>query len=257
MATIASESGHWYDKTGTPQYQIVGKNGKTRNTTLRDAKEFGYVPSVTTITKLMAAPGLTNWIIDQNVDAALTLPRNEGESLDDFRVRVKQDAKEQGQKAMALGTEIHGSLEKFYKSDKSFNPDHVSYVNAVQKALLDAYGIRNWEAESSFASKLGYGGKIDLFCPGIMLDFKTSAFSEPSKKEGFDEQLMQLSAYAHGVEENNLDLPTFDIGVNVFISTTVPGLVKIWEWDKQDMKRGWEMFDCLRRLWQLQKGYIP
>jgi hypothetical protein len=35
----ASESNHWYTRDGIPQYTIVGKNGKERNTTLRDARE--------------------------------------------------------------------------------------------------------------------------------------------------------------------------------------------------------------------------
>ena len=44
-----SESGHWYTQEGEPMYTIIGANGKERNTTLRDAKNLGLVPSVTTI----------------------------------------------------------------------------------------------------------------------------------------------------------------------------------------------------------------
>ena len=40
----ASESGHWYHRaTGKPMYQIVGKNGKVRNTNLKDAKASGDI----------------------------------------------------------------------------------------------------------------------------------------------------------------------------------------------------------------------
>jgi hypothetical protein len=35
----SKESGHWYCAvTGQPRYTTIGKNGKERNTTLRDAK---------------------------------------------------------------------------------------------------------------------------------------------------------------------------------------------------------------------------
>ena len=34
----AAESTHWYTKGGTPAYMILGKNGKLRPTTLRDAR---------------------------------------------------------------------------------------------------------------------------------------------------------------------------------------------------------------------------
>ena len=49
-----SESGHWYTQEGEPMYTIVGANGKERNTTLRDAKKEGFVPSVTTIIGIAA-----------------------------------------------------------------------------------------------------------------------------------------------------------------------------------------------------------
>ena len=52
---------HWYDKDGSPRYEIEGKNG-LRPTTLRDARKHGWVPSVSTIWKdVVAAPGLVRW----------------------------------------------------------------------------------------------------------------------------------------------------------------------------------------------------
>ena len=56
-----SEAGHWYDHDGNPMYTIIGANGKERNTTLRDAKKEGFVPSVTTIIGIAAKPSLENW----------------------------------------------------------------------------------------------------------------------------------------------------------------------------------------------------
>ena len=41
---------HWYDKEGNPQYEIEGKTGM-RNTTLRDARKYEWVPSVSTVWK--------------------------------------------------------------------------------------------------------------------------------------------------------------------------------------------------------------
>ncbi len=38
---------HWYDTDGNPHYEIEGKTG-IRNTTLRDARKHGWVPSVST-----------------------------------------------------------------------------------------------------------------------------------------------------------------------------------------------------------------
>jgi len=62
---MISESTHWYDQNGDPAYTIIGKNGKERNVTLRDARELNLVPSVTTIIGVAAKPSLENWKIDQ------------------------------------------------------------------------------------------------------------------------------------------------------------------------------------------------
>ncbi len=77
---ITSESGHWYTIDGKPKYTIVGKNGKERNTTLRDARKLNLVPSVTTILDVAAKPGLVNWQVNQGIQAALTLPRKVDET---------------------------------------------------------------------------------------------------------------------------------------------------------------------------------
>ena len=68
---FTSESGHWYDQDGEPKYTIIGANGKERNTTLRDAKREGFVPSVTTIIGMIAKPSLENWKIDQALKLSL------------------------------------------------------------------------------------------------------------------------------------------------------------------------------------------
>ena len=90
---------------------------------------------------------------------ALTLPRIEGESLDDFKTRILLDSKDQGQKAAQLGTAIHASLDKAY-SGKEYDPDHAEYVKAVQEAIFLRYGDQDWMAEKSFTHPLGFGGKI-------------------------------------------------------------------------------------------------
>ena len=94
-----SEAGHWYDSKGAPTYTIVGLNRVERNTTLRDARKHGYVPSVTTIIGMAAKPSLENWKINQALNSAITLKQNPGETLEQFTHRCKRDSKEIGRKA--------------------------------------------------------------------------------------------------------------------------------------------------------------
>ena len=81
---FTSESGHWYTQDGEPMYTIVGANGVERNTTLRDAKSLGLVPSVTTIIGMIAKPFLENWKIDQALKSAIALEKDADESDEDF-----------------------------------------------------------------------------------------------------------------------------------------------------------------------------
>ncbi len=106
-----AESTHWYDQAGKPAYTVIGKNGKERAATLRDARELKLYPSVTTIMGMAAKPALENWKIDQALMSALTLPRLADESLDAFMARAKQDAKDQSIRAAERGTEIHAQVE--------------------------------------------------------------------------------------------------------------------------------------------------
>ena len=250
----ASESGHWYAKDGTPAYEVQAKDGTMRGTTLRDARKLGLFPSVTTVLQVLAKPGLEQWKLQNTILAAMTLPRIEGESLDDFAARVIIDSKAQAQQAAQLGTDIHASLDKAY-SGLPYAQEHDVYVKAVQEAIFLKYGAKPWIAEKSFSNPLGYGGKVDLACPDVVIDFKTSSFDQEKvdKKQvgGYDEHLMQLAAYSVGLGFTNAKL------ANVYVSTSVPGLVYIKEYDKEDSINGYGMFSLALKLWQISKRYVP
>lgn len=249
---IATESGHWYALDGSPRYTIIGKNGKERGTTIRDAREHNLLPSVTTITKCAAAPGLVNWMVDQAILSALTLPRMAGESEADWLVRVKRDSKETARKAADKGSQIHGAIEKHFMGvppDEEMFP----HVMAVQKALRETFGELDWSAERSFAHPIGFGGKCDLHSKGsrIVVDFKGKDFTDPADCKQYDEHLMQGAAYLQG----------FDLMpgrfANVFISRNQPGLVAVVEASAEDIQRGWRMFRALLNYWQEQNRYAP
>lgn len=244
-----AESTHWYSADGSPCYTVIGKNGKERNTTLRDARQYNYVPSVTTIIGVGAKPGLENWKIDQALLSALTLPREEGESLDGFMARAKQDAKEQAIKAAERGTEIHADIEKGFTD----GIETVAYL-AVRYALDSLFPGETWIAEDSFAHPDGFGGKIDLYSEsGIVVDFKTKdglAGADP-KRLVYDEHGMQLSAYACGL---NIDNPE---RVSVFVDRANPTVVISHVWEKESHERHLAMFSHLLSYWQHMKNYKP
>jgi len=248
--TRASESTHWYNRiTGEPTYYVKGKNGNMRNTTLRDARTMNLVPSVSGIIKVASSPGLEAWKLQQMLLACLTLPRLENEPEDSFIERVIHDSKETGRKAAERGTSIHASVECWMEGNE--NVGYPNHAKAVQKALNEYFGERPWESETSFA-KDGFGGKcdlIDFLDNGIVGDVKTKEFTDPEKVVAYDEHLMQLSAYRHG-----FNLPKARC-VNIFVSVQEPVIVKIHEWRQEELDKGWAMFQCLLRYWQLKNNY--
>ena len=251
LVVRAAESLHWYNLDGSPQYTVTAKDGSQRSTTLRDARKMNLVPSVTTIMSCAAKPGLEAWKLNQMLLAALTLPRAPDEPEDAYVKRIVADSKEQAKQAAERGTAVHTALESWYEG--VMHAEYVEHQMAVAEEVKNVFGDLNWATEKSFAHKFGFGGKVDLHSKdgqGVVLDFKTKEFTTETmdKVEGYDEHVMQLAAYRVG-----LKVPQARCA-NVFVSVTEPGLVKIVEWDAEEIERGWAMFDALRQYWYAKSG---
>lgn len=252
---VKSESGagHWYDAEGNPAYTIIGKNGKERNTTLRDARTLNLYPSVTTIISVAARPGLERWKQEQLLLASLTLPRYDGETETDWIARVVQDGRSVGKEAAKRGTDIHNVLESYFSLD--FLPEWPSYVHHVQEELDKLFGAQLWVPEKSFAeTTMRFGGKVDLYCkedivkgfPGIVVDFKTT--TKPlDKLDVVSDHEMQLAAYRQG-----LGLYEGRCAI-CYINSETNG-VKVIEIDNETLEKAWKSFTHLLSYYQIQNN---
>jgi len=230
-----SESGHWYLPNGSPAYRIVGKNGKERNSTVKDAREHGLLPSVTTIIGCASKPALDVWKQQQAILSALTLPRLEGESEEDWLSRVVADSKETAKQAAERGTQIHGVIEAFYEG--IYIPELPPYVRAVESAINEHFGSQLWISEKSFAYG-GFGGKCDLVAKsGFVVDFKTTE-KDLDKLDYFFDHQMQLSAYRMGFE-----MPKARCAI-VYVNA-LQNKAKLVEIPEDDLRIGWECFTHL------------
>lgn len=252
----ASESGHWYDRDGTPRYEVPTADGKgKRAATLKDARKNGWYPGVTTIVRCAAAPGLERWKIDQAILASLTLPRVDGESSDALLARIRQDADEQARKARERGTEVHAAIQGHFEGTPP-SEEFLPYVHGIVRVIEANYGRREWIAELPVAHSLGFGTKADLHCRGelpIILDFKGAEFDPAGMAElaTYDEHHIQL-----GATREALRMPEARCGI-VFYSRNVPGLARVIEVDEEDLVRGWDMFRGLHNYWKASKRYYP
>lgn len=248
----AKESGHWYAQDGSPRYSIMAKNGNERTVTLRDARKENLVPSVTSVLSILDKPGLNRWKENQVLMSALTLPKIEGESLDEFSVRVKEDSRKQSEQARDKGTFIHGQVEKYFKNtscDPEYQPLCTLVDYEISEAFKEPYAFNT---ERSFSHKDGYGGKTDLFSTdfdGIVIDFKTTEFTADNLPPGWPEQCWQLAAYRHG-----LNMPEAR-AANVYISTSVENLVHVRKWSNDELNSGLEVFLAALELWKRIKKY--
>jgi hypothetical protein len=104
--------GHKYGLTRdglvVPAHEVVGKNGKVRNCTIREIRNCSYdnpvtavngenrvevvriVPSVTTIFQIMDKPGLSKWKNQQVIAAVESTPRFVDESDDAYYERIME-----------------------------------------------------------------------------------------------------------------------------------------------------------------------
>jgi len=245
-------SEHWYcAKTGAPRYTTTGKNGKERNTTLRDAKANPgtLVPSVSTINSQLSKSGLNTWFQTEAIKAAAENPRGLQEEEKDYISRILELSKRKSQDAMARGTLIHDFIESFYNQD--YLPDMPAYVRVVDDAITAHFGTQLWIPEQSLVNQEGYGGKCDLYCKprhdftGVVIDFKTTEKS-PGDLTPYTEHITQLAAYREVLAPSARC-------ANVYINGET-NEVAIYEHSEQDLKDGYEMFLALLKIYKLKTG---
>lgn len=236
-------SGHWYKKDGSPcHYQPDGSN-----TTLRHARKQDLVPSVTGILDIVDKPGLTNYLINQHLEAAW-----ESDWSSDYlgwSKAVREQASQHATTARDKGTAIHHALDCYYgDTTEDIDPDLNKYVAAVSQAVNDVYGLDAGQlvSEKTFSTEY-YGGAVDLSHPTLVADFKYKTDGWDLKKDGtpkkiwYDNHVGQISAYKRG-----LGLPEA-VCANIFIGPKAEVYIK--EWTPEEVEEGFEYFQACYRLW--------
>lgn len=248
---LPESSSHWYFRDGSPCYELPMKTrpGEMRSPTVRDARELGLVPSVTGIGSMLHKPGLQAWIVTQYVLSALTLPRFDGESQDDFASRVVKDARVESNRAADFGTRVHELAELYLLNELPETVDTVelSFLTGFMQWCKD-HKVEPIGTEVCFASD-DYGGRVDFIGyvdeEFLVVDWKTQKTVPGRGVNFYNEWAPQLAAYRYGVEEEKAGI------MSVVISSTEPGRVesKLWEGDW-----AWECFEALKSLYYSPLG---
>jgi len=251
--------GHWYTKDRESMYEIAGKDGTMRDTTLRDARKLNLFPSVTTIIGQLDKPGLNAWLQGEVCKATLANPIEKGELLKDWILRIKKISKEVGESKAKIGTDIHDAIESIWRNDSasiiSSSGEYTEIAARTVEAIINHCNTDEFEPEQVVIGS-GYGGKVDLHNEDFVIDYKTKDITDEEwdkiiagkpKKMAYASECMQLSAYRAALPPGATRL------LNVFVDRTVAGRVYIYE----HTENMYSQFQCLVGYWQMDKKYIP
>lgn len=258
---MPSEGSHFYMPDSSPLYEVPNKSkpGEYRKATIRDAKAAGAVPSVTTILGVLDKPALTAWKINNAVLSALTLPRNDGESDDDFARRVVEDADSPSRDAADLGTAVHHAIESWIANREAVDA-MAPYINPVDKWMRDnAITPVDWES-ICINEELRYGCRVDCIATSDgrpwVIDWKSQK-SKNGKLTSYDDHCAQLIANATAA------ITPFELAnavlCNVYISTTDRdndgnAYILVHVWDSETIVKQWEIFKHCRAIYRIKNG---
>lgn len=259
---------HWYTITGLPKHTQKTKPGakkSERPTNITDAREQNLFPSVSTITKILAVPGLERWAQEQVAIACFSNPPHPGEEQDGYVKAMVEKSKEGLDQAASTGTVIHAALEAAMRGTKgdvaTVKIDHMEYhidefVVPVLN-LIEEHAFRVISAETVLVNSTeGYAGTTDLIVetkdgkPGI-IDFKSKRTKRNTPIIPSETHAMQIAAYSMAAHSK------LGFGANIYISTTEPGRVEMVEYDFEKLNEDWKAFLNLRNLWIWKNGYDP
>lgn len=253
------DTGHFYKPTGEPAHE----GG------LVSARENGYYPSVTTISKILNKEGINQYRVNQIIDAATKLKKHRNETTADYIQRLITHANEDQERAIELGNIFHSSFQTYFET-RDF-PLH-RIPKELRKSALDAleliqeYDIHG-RSEVSFANHdLGVGGQIDLagsWAHGepIILDFKTQNTKKTLKSgkpqfNAYPEWAMQLAAYRYAASKIEGMPEWVEAKCVSFIISTNPDnqgvKVKVWDevhYRNMNLTRAFNQFTLMTQLY--------
>jgi hypothetical protein len=189
---------------------------------------------------IMAAPALETWKVKQGILAALNLDASQYVTRDAFVADALAKSKEEGLAKAAIGTEIHASLESYYKGLRVGSNEDIVYK--VSSAIDDFCGPQKWVAEKEFFNSIQgyrYGGTCDLSSEEWVIDFKTKE-ELPAKSAIWDNHRIQLALYRKAIN------PTARCAI---CYVDYDGNTDIVELTDKDIDRGLIMGEACLRLW--------
>jgi hypothetical protein len=225
----------------------------------------GPWPGVTSITRVLDAPALTNWKLGEVARSAI----ENAERLIEDRNTGKVDAAVKylttlSTSAMNRGSRIHGNIESILRREP-FTPDPrdvdaVAGARAWLNQQATEHALRPLEVEAYLIHEtLGYGGTLDLIAELDgeiwLLDWKTGKSVAWPDGRVYSDHRLQLAAYANAefiarpVDGHRYELPAV---TRFGIVHVTDGGTRLYE--AMVTERDWIAFRACLNLWDWQKN---
>lgn len=254
--------GHWYDEDAKPRHTMPTASGKgERNTTLRDARKYQLIPSVTTLLGLFAKPGLERWKQDQILQIAFDNPAKLDESFENYASRCLVLHEKPVEEAASFGTRIHNAIEKFFEGEP-IEEELLPYVKPAFDWKQENQ-LRFIEREKTLVNlEEGFAGTVDIVGLGanqekFVIDWKTRKTKKGVKVSSYDFQIHQIAAYAATYWGADAVDAEQVFGANVYLSSTEPGRLEVIKYSPSELKDAWGVFKSACAIWRSLKGYDP
>lgn len=245
---------HWYYPNGLPCTEVLKKDGKgTKKPTIREAREMGLVPSVTTILQVIHNTGLEIWKTNQIIEFAWKVDRK-GIAYVDWADRVREMATTESELAADTGSDIHEAITEWIKTGK-MDTNYARWVDSFSKWWLPFLAENLVNSNDVFCEEHiktinGYGGRYDIkiATAKIMIDIKTQNSKDKPLKT-YRNWGRQLKGYGDVEDCNRL--------INFIIDSQNPEKFSVYEWPITEHLKLSEEFKAAKTLWCSENDLTP
>lgn len=266
---------HYYDLQGNPHHTVPTKKGAknaTRPTQIKDARENGWLPSVSAKCDMLGKPWLVRWKCIEAVKLALCRPLIESEDLQEASSQLVDRFLNEAGEAAEIGTRIHAEIENFFVCGaclswvQGYGDSMIAMEPIIDRIedVLDDNAL--YPVKSEFVTvnpSLGYAGTVDMLvnCGPVsgLADFKSTK-TTPGKPVTYgDTHPVQLAAYLASEFHKGSLTPDFsqNFALNIYISTTEPGRVEAKFWTTEELQAAWKAFLAMSELYRWQNNWDP
>lgn len=247
-----SSSSHWYSRDTNGIIQPC------HDIDLRQARKIKAYPSITTILKERANPGLDTWKMNQIFDAVSKNARGIDENEEQYRSRIAEIAGKTGKDAADFGTRLHDALDEY--PQMTMDADLKPYIEAFGPSYHKHVKHRVASEIMLADPDVGVAGRTDLIADthewGLaIIDYKTSKFKR-GKASFWDSYRVQLAFYAKAYQKQ-LGLKDPPAIINVGINSEEP-MEPVWKaYTVDEQEAAYAEFLAVAFLWFSTKNYWP